>query len=149
MKTMIRNLMIILASVFAIGAAQAENDGGLRAQMMAKRFPPKMITTTPAVQACLAQVKLPAELHRNGGLMNEMLGDRYPGKIITNEDVQNVLALVKIPRGSGGGYGGLRTEIQRSEINQSQPNPNFYVAGNLIDTGHTGSVRAVQSNICG
>ena len=71
MKNMIRNSVIVLASVFAINAAQAESDGGLMAEMMAKKFPAQVITD-PAAQARLAQVTIP-DGSGNGGLRVEML----------------------------------------------------------------------------
>lgn len=110
MKNMIRNSVIVLASVFAINAAQAESDGGLMAEMMAKKFPAQVITE-PAVQAHLAQVKLPAETHQNGGLMAEMMAARFPAKVIDDPSAQERLALVKIPVSSGNG--GLRVEMQQ------------------------------------
>ncbi len=115
MKNMIRNSVIVLASVFAIGAAQAESDGGLMAEMMAKKYPAKVITD-PAAQARLAQVQLPAETHQNGGLMAEMLAVRFPAKAITDEAAQERLAQVKIPVGNGNG--GLMAEMlqQREEL---------------------------------
>ena len=70
MKYMIRNSVIVLASVFAINAAQAESDGGLMAQMMAARFPAKVIDD-PSVQERLALVNIPAS-SGNGGLRVEM-----------------------------------------------------------------------------
>lgn len=63
--------VIVLASVFAINAAQAESDGGLTAEMMAARFPAKVITDE-VTQERLAQVKIPAG-SGNGGLRVEML----------------------------------------------------------------------------
>ena len=108
MKNMIRNSVIVLASVFAINAAQAESDGGLMAEMMAKKFPAQVITD-PAAQARLAQVKLPADTHQNGGLMAEMMAARFSAKVIDDPSVQERLALVKIPVSSGNG--GLRVEM--------------------------------------
>jgi len=108
MKNMFRNSVIVLASVFVIGAAQAENNGGLMAEMMAKQYPAKVIAD-PAVQARLAQIQLPSASHQNGGLMAEMLAARFPAKAITDEAAQDRLALVNIPVGNG--YGGLRNEM--------------------------------------
>ncbi len=108
MKNMIRNSVIVLASVFAIGAAQAENNGGLMTEMMANKYPAKVIVD-PAAQARLAQIQLPTASHQNGGLMTELLAARFPAKAITDEAVQDRLALVNIPVGNG--YGGLRNEM--------------------------------------
>ena len=74
------------------------------AEMMVKKFPAQVITD-PAVQARLAQVKLPADTHQNGGLM----AARFPAKVISDETAQERLAQVKIPDGSGNG--GLRVEM--------------------------------------
>lgn len=119
MKNMIRNSVMVLASVLVINAAHAESDGGLMAEMMAKRFPAQVITD-PAAQARLAQVQIRGESDQNGGLMAEMMAARFPAKVINDAAAQERLAQVKIP--VGGDNGGLRVEMmqQQEELRAAQ-----------------------------
>jgi esterase/lipase len=98
MKNMIRNSVMVLASVFVINAVHAESDGGLMAEMMAKRFPAKVISD-PAAQERLSQVQIRGQSEHNGGLMAELMSARYPVKTISNEAAQARLAQVNIPVG--------------------------------------------------
>jgi len=99
MKNIFRNTLVVAVSVLVINAAYAENDGGLMATMMVKKFPAQVITD-PAAQVRLAQVKLPTETHQNGGLMKEMSAARFPVKTIYGVQVQDHLSQVQIPVGN-------------------------------------------------
>lgn len=115
MKNMIRNSLVALASALVLNAAQAaggDGNGGLMAQMMAKKYQPQVITD-PAAQARLAKIQIAEDGHQNGGLMKQMMASRYPGKVISDEKAQEQLAQVKIPAGSGNG--GLMAEMQSAE----------------------------------
>lgn len=99
MKNMIRNSVMIMASVLVINAAQAEGDGGLMTEMMAKKFPAQVMTDSVA-QARLADVQVADDSHQNGGLMAKMMGERFSAKSITSPVAQAHLSQVVIPAGS-------------------------------------------------
>lgn len=115
MKNIARNTLMILASTLMLNAAQAsdhEGNGGLMAEMMAKKYQVQPITDS-AAQARLAQVQIGGNTHQNGGLMKEMLAARYQVQPITDAAVQARLDQVKLPVDSGNG--GLMTEMQAQQ----------------------------------
>ena len=112
MKNIMRNTLIVLASSFALNAAQAaDGNGGLMAELMAKNYPAQVITDS-AAQARLAQVAVPGDRgNGNGGLMSELMASRFPEKPVSEES-QNRLSQVRI-FGSENGDGGLMSEMQQ------------------------------------
>jgi hypothetical protein len=100
MKNIVRNSVIVLVSTLVFSAAQAsDGDGGLMAEMMAKKYAPREISD-PVVQASLSRIQITNDNHQNGGLMKQLMGSRYAPQVISDKKVQERLALVKIPTGS-------------------------------------------------
>ena len=81
-----------MTSVFA--EPSGNNDGGLMAEMMAKRYPAKVISD-PEAQKRLASVKI--ETSDDGGLMKEMMSKRYQPQQFASAAAQQRLRQVEIP----------------------------------------------------
>ena len=91
-------LAILSASMTSVFAESSGNsDGGLMAEMMAKRYPPKVISA-PEAQKRLASVRI--ETSDDGGLMKEMMSKRYQLQQFASAEAQERLRQVEIPEGN-------------------------------------------------
>ena len=88
-------LTILSASMTSVFAESSGNsDGGLMAEMMAKRYPARVISD-PDAQKRLASVRI--ETSDDGGLMKEMMSKRYQLPQLASAEVQEQLRKVEIP----------------------------------------------------
>lgn len=83
-----------MTSVFA--ESSGSHEGGLMAEMMAKRYPAKIISD-PEAQKRLASVRI--ETSDDGGLMKEMMSKRYQPQQFASAVAQERLRQVVIPAG--------------------------------------------------
>lgn len=98
MRKLILNAIALLVTSMSTTMTYAE-DGGLMAEMMAKRYPTKVVSGSQ-VQERLALVNFIGETHQNGGLMKVMMEKHYPEKIVNDKVVQQHLTQVVIHAGS-------------------------------------------------